>query len=90
MSGQTSRPCDATYGFLLGSILIPADSSSLLNDDPSPLRSSQMRIHKTLKKTEAVLFNAVPTTARKPHSCELLACQSDLQELVRDTLLDAY
>ena len=45
-----------------------ADSSSLLHDHHSPLRSSQMRVDMALERAEAELSDAVSTTAWNAYS----------------------
>ena len=52
---------------------------SLLDSDHTPLRRSQMLVDTAFERGEAGLFNAVSTSARKPHSGEWLAFKSELE-----------
>ena len=65
--------------------MIPAESSSFLHGNHSPLCCFQALVGTTLEIYTSALANAVSTTASKPRSDELLACKSEL-ELVRDLI----
>ena len=62
---------------LRGPVLSPADSSSLLHSDRSPLRAVLAVVDAASERSASALSNAVLTSIQKPSSGEWLASKSE-------------
>ena len=77
--GTEAPPSVAVLQSLYGSVLIPADSSSLFNPNHSPLCGCQALVDTALESPASALPNAVTTSTWKLHSGEWVAFKSELE-----------